>query len=56
MKIKDYLWSHGIKFLRKMKVVNSVFLSKLTWKLFYDQSFWAEQMQTKYQVDEIYKT
>ena len=38
--------------LRKMAAVNSVFLSKLTWKLFYCQSLWVEQMQAKYQLDE----
>ena len=30
--------------LKKMEVVNSTFLNKLTWKLFYDQSLWVEQM------------
>jgi len=40
--------------LRKMKVVNSAFLSKLTWKLFYGESLWLEQMQGKYPIDEIF--
>ena len=38
--------------LRKMGVVNSAFLSKLTWKLFHGQSLWVEQMQGKYPIDE----
>ena len=38
--------------LRKMEAVNCAFLNKLTWKLFYDQSLWVEQMQAKYQLDE----
>jgi len=38
--------------LRKLVAVNSAFLSKLTWKLFYGQSLWVEQMHAKYQLDE----
>ena len=34
-----------------MTAVNSAFLSKLTWKLFYGQSLWVEQIQAKYQLD-----
>ena len=38
--------------LRKIEPINSAFLSKLMWKLFYNQSLWVEQMQAKYQLDE----
>ena len=38
--------------LRKMEVVNSAFLKKLTYKLFYGESLWVEQMQGKYPIDE----
>jgi len=40
--------------LRKMQAVNSAFLSKLTWKLFHDQSLWAEQMKAKYSINEVF--
>jgi len=40
--------------LRKMEAVNSAFLSKLTWKLFHDQSLWIEQMKTKYSINELF--
>jgi len=35
-----------------MAAVNTAFLSKLTWKLFYGQSLRVEQMHAKYQLDE----
>jgi len=37
-----------------MDAVNSAFLSKLTWKLFYHQGLWVDQMQVKYQLDEFF--
>jgi len=40
--------------LRKMEAVNSASVSKLTWKLFYNQGLWVEQMQAKYQLDEVF--
>ena len=64
MKIKDYLWYPGTKSvnrkrqkdlaLEKWKQLNSMVLSKLTWKLFYDKSLRVEQMQAKYQLDESF--
>ena len=38
--------------LRKMEAVNSAFISKLTWKLFHEQSLWVEQMKAKYSINE----
>ena len=38
--------------LRKMKAINSAFLSKLTWKLLHDHSLWVEQMCAKYPINE----
>jgi len=35
-----------------MKAINNAFLSKLTWKLFHNQSLWVKQMPAKYQIDE----
>ena len=37
-----------------MDAVNSAFLSKLTWKLFYHQGLWVDQMQVKHQLDEFF--
>jgi len=37
-----------------MEAVNSAFPSKLTRKLFYDESLWLEKMQGKYPIDEIF--
>ena len=38
--------------LRKLEAVNSAFLSKLTWKLFHEQSLWVDQMRAKYPINE----
>ena len=35
-----------------MEAVNSAFLSKLTWKLFHDQSLSVEHMNAKYLINE----
>jgi len=35
-----------------MEAVNSAFISKLTWNLFYDNSLWVTQMQAKYSLSE----
>ena len=40
--------------LRKIEVVNSSFLSKLTWKLFNHKCLWTEQMWAKYPVNETF--
>jgi len=40
--------------LRKIEIVNSVFLKKLTWKLFHEQNLLVKQMNAQYLISGIF--